>query len=116
MESINTINRNGRNYPVGFSPRSVWKNPNETANFAAQSVTLSGTGTFYLVKTRNTGSTAAYSYSIVRAGVLSTCTNTYHGTRSRAVTISGTTATFETGYSGGTAGTSHAIPVEIFTI
>ena len=116
MQNIDTIVRNGTRHKVGFCTRSVWKNSNPTANFAAQEVTLTGSSSWFLVKTKTAATVDGYTYTVVQAGVLSVCLANYHGNRSRAVTISGNTATFETGYSGGTAGTSHAIPVEIFTL
>lgn len=101
----------------------LWTNPNPTATFAAQTVTVDLSGyTAVLIKTLNdrTSNTPQYHTELVFVGDSSVCyssnanTTAYQYKRQADVTTSG--VTFGGGFRNTSAGSGYAIPQNIYGV
>ena len=114
---------NGRNglLNVGMSMTLLWTNVDDESAFAAQTLSLSlGGYDAVLIKFKLTASGSIYANTIGFVGEQTTLYSSNASTTSytykRYATVTTSDITFSTGYRGTTAGTSYAIPCEVYGI
>ena len=105
---------------LGLSMKLLWTNPSPSSNYAAQSeaIDLSGYDAVFIVS-RQAGNNdrVAWDFALVGETIVTRIKNATSGTiygRTAEVTSSG--IVFGNGYSGGTAGSTNAIPVKVYGI
>lgn len=114
---------NGRNglLNVGMSMTLLWTNVDDESAFAAQTLSLSlGGYDAVLIKFKLSASGTIYANTIGFVGEQTTLYSSNASTTSytykRYATVTTSDITFSTGYRGTTAGTSYAIPCEVYGI
>lgn len=114
---------NGRNglLNVGMSMTLLWTNVDDESAFAAQTLSLNiGGYDAVLIKFKLAANVSTYANTIgfvgERTTLYSSNASTTSYTYKRYATITTSDITFSTGYRGATAGTSYAIPCEVYGI
>lgn len=114
---------NGRNglLNVGMSMTLLWTNVDDESAFAAQTLSLNiGGYDAVLIKFKLATNVSTYANTIgfvgERTTLYSSNASTTSYTYKRYATITTSDITFSTGYRGATAGTSYAIPCEVYGI
>lgn len=114
---------NGRNglLNVGMSMTLLWTNVDDESAFAAQTLSLNiGGYDAVLIKFKLAANVSTYANTIgfvgERTTLYSSNASTTSYTYKRYATVTTSDITFSTGYRGATAGTSYAIPCEVYGI